>query len=85
MKIGIRELKARAPQVVREVRETGRAVDITYHGRVVARLTPAEEKTGAGDFAKAWAEFDRVGRQISRKWPKRVSAVQAIREQRRKR
>ena len=85
MKIGIRELKARAPQVVREVRETGQPVDITYHGRVVARLTPAEEKAGAGDMATGWAEFDRVTKQLSGKWPKGMTAVEALRGRDRKR
>lgn len=64
MKVGIRELKARAPQVVREVRETGQAVDITYRGEVVARLSPAEDRRGHGDFVTAWKEFDAVVREI---------------------
>jgi prevent-host-death family protein len=60
VKIGIRELKNRAPQVVREVRESGEAVEITYRGEVVALLTPAEIKAGTGDFATAWKAFDEV-------------------------
>ena len=60
MKIGIRELKNRASQVVREVRESGEAVEITYRGEVVALLTPAEVKAGSGDFATAWKAFDAV-------------------------
>lgn len=85
MKIGIRELKARASQVVREVRGTGRAVDITHRGQVVARLTPAEEAAGTGDFARAWADFDRVSAEIGRRWRGRKSAAAAVRAVRRKR
>ena len=59
MKIGIRELKNRAPQVVREVRETGETAEITYRGAVVAYLTPVEA-AGAADAAAAWKTFDRV-------------------------
>ena len=66
MKIGIRELKARAPQVVREVRDTGETVEITYRGAVVARLSPAEE-TRAGDFASAWKEFQAVARSVGKR------------------
>ena len=67
MKIGIRELKARAPQVVREVRETGEAVDITYRGEVVARLSPAQESRGHGDFVTAWKHFDEVVREVGKR------------------
>ena len=67
MKIGIRELKARAPQVVRHVRESGEGVDITYRGEVVARLSPAEESRGHGDFVTAWKHFDEVVREIGKR------------------
>jgi len=67
MKIGIRELKARAPQVVREVRETGEAVDITYRGEIVARLTPVEIAKGTGTFKDAWKELDAVARAVGKR------------------
>ncbi len=67
MKIGIRDLKARAPQVIREVRETGESVEITYRGTVVARLTPAQDSRGYGDFATAWKHFDDVVREIGKR------------------
>lgn len=67
MKIGIRDLKARAPQVVREVRETGEPVDITYRGEVVARLTAVDSKPGVVDFQTAWKELEAVSREIGRR------------------
>ena len=66
-KIGIRELKARASQVVRQVRETGEPIDITYRGEVVARLTPVEIARGTGTFEAAWKEFDTVARAIGKR------------------
>jgi prevent-host-death family protein len=66
-KIGIRELKARAPQVVREVRETGEPIDITYRGEVVARLIPVEIARGTGTFETAWKEFDAVARAVGKR------------------
>lgn len=77
MKIGIRDLKARAPQVVREVRETGESVEITYRGAVVARLTPAEDSRGYGDFATAWQHFDDVVRKIGKRARGRKSKARA--------
>ena len=67
LRIGIRELKARAPQVVREVRETGEAVDITYYGEVVARLTPVEAAKEPGTREAAWKEFDAVARAVGKR------------------
>ncbi len=77
MKIGIRELKARAPQVVREVRETGRTVEITYRGEVVARLSPAGIERGTGDFQTAWKEFQAVAREIGRRSKGRKAPAKA--------
>ena len=77
MKIGIRDLKARAPQVVREVRETGESVEITYRGAVVARLTPAVDSRGYGDFATAWKHFDHVVREIGKRSKNRKAKPKA--------
>ena len=82
--IGIRELKARTSQVIREVRLHGGEVDITHHGRVVARLVPvATPRPASRRSAAVWSTIDRVAREIGRRWPKGVSAVQAVREGRR--
>ena len=83
--IGIRELKARASEVIREVRLRGGEVDITHHGRVVARLVPATppRRRASRRSAAVWSTIDQVAREIGRRWPKGVSAVQAVREGRR--
>ena len=67
IKIGIRELKARAPQIVRAVRETGKAIDITYHGGVVARLTPVEIAKTSDPLNTVWKEFDAVARAVGKR------------------
>ena len=38
--IGVRELKQRASEILRRVREDGASYAITYRGKVVARLEP---------------------------------------------
>lgn len=82
--IGIRELKARTSAVIREVRRGGDEIDITHHGRVVARLVPVTAPRPAGRRSTAvWTTLERVSREISRRWPKEVSAAQAVREARR--
>jgi prevent-host-death family protein len=82
--IGIRELKARASQVLRRVRERGEEVEVTHHGRVVARLIPvSRERRRPRALAAAWSTLDRVAREIGARWPKGRSAVKAVREGRR--
>lgn len=80
--VGIRELKQQASELVRMVRETGNEVQITYHGQVVALLIPVKQ-TRKKDEAAAWAKLDNLAAQIGARWPKGVSATDAITEARR--
>lgn len=80
--IGIRELKEKASEVVRRVREQKETYSITYRGRVVARLIPAE-RAGEDDFEEIWADMDRLAEEIGKKWPKGLSPEEAVSEQRR--
>jgi prevent-host-death family protein len=41
--IGVRELKQHTSRIIRSVREDGESFEVTYHGKVVARITPAED------------------------------------------
>jgi prevent-host-death family protein len=77
VKIGIRDLKNRAPQVVREVRESGEAAEITYRGQTVAWLTPAEHQTGTVAYTTAWKTLDTVTREIGRRTKARKRAKPA--------
>jgi len=82
--IGVRELKEHASQVLRRVRERGEEIEVTYHGRVVARLIPVpRERPRPRASAAVWSTFDRVAREIGARWPKGRSAANAVREGRR--
>jgi prevent-host-death family protein len=80
--VGIRELKQQASELIRMVRETGEEVQITYHGQVVALLIPVK-RTHEEDETAAWAKLDNLAAQIGARWPKGVSAADAIAEARR--
>ena len=82
--IGVRELKERASQVLRRVRERGEEIEVTHHGRVVARLIPvSQQRRRRRASAAAWSTLDRVAREIGARWPKGRSAANAVREGRR--
>lgn len=80
--VGIRELKQQASELVRLVRETGEAVQVTYHGQVVALLIPVKQEEKK-DHARTWAKLDNLAAQIGARWPKGVSAADAVSEARR--
>ncbi|CAN5817739.1 hypothetical protein BH23CHL2_BH23CHL2_07550 [soil metagenome] len=82
--VGIKELKQDASRILRRVREHGESFDVTYHGKVVARLVPANvPEAEPVTHEEFWAEWDALAREISRNWPEGLSAVDAVREGRR--
>lgn len=80
--IGVRELRQSASEILRRVREGREDFLITYRGRVVARLTPFN---GSADrsFDEVWADMDELAESVGKRWPKGLSAADAVREQRR--
>ena len=82
--IGVRELKERASEILRQVREEGISFEITYHGRVIARIVPVREASSEDSSRSAfWERWDRLAQAIGERWPEGVSAVDAVREGRR--
>ena len=89
--VGIAELKTRAEELIREVAESGRPIDIVRDGQLAARLSPAPATESEPrprpwteeERAAFWQRMDALSSEIGRVWPKGVSAVDAAREQRR--
>lgn len=78
--VGVRELKNRASEIVRAVREEQVEYVITYRGQPVARLVPiTKEKNGE----RAWQELERLSQEISARWQSDKSAVELLAEMRR--
>ncbi len=80
--VGIRELKQQASELIHLVRETGSEVQVTHHGKVVALLIPATYPAGKEEV-RAWSKLDHLAAEIGARWPRGVSASQAIAEGRR--
>jgi prevent-host-death family protein len=81
--IGVRELKTRTSQVLRELQASGEEIEVTHHGRVVARLVPVARAPARRRTAATWSTLDRVAREIAARWPRGRSAAAAVREGRR--
>jgi len=75
-------LKQHASELIQMVRKTHREVTVTYHGKVVARLIPAEQITNLNE-REAWDQLDQLAAEIGASWPKGLSAAEAVSESRR--
>lgn len=83
-KIGVRELKERTSEIVRQLREQHETFEITYHGRAVGRLVPVSKDDTRDISIGAWSSsMDELAGEIGSQWPGGVSAIDAVREQRR--
>jgi len=82
--IGIRELKSRASEVVRAVKEERARYVITQRGKPVATIIPMDailpEKKSNDEV---WERLMRLGEQISKGWKNEKSAVEILSEMRR--
>lgn len=82
--VGVRELKQQASAVLRDVREKGETVGITYRGRVVAHLVPVEQPPPSEEELEAmFARIDDLAERIGALWPEGVTAEEAVRDVRR--
>jgi prevent-host-death family protein len=85
--IGVRELKVKASEIMRSVRQRRARYIITYRGRPVGLLSPLEDqgqssRATSGESA-AWDELTRLGQEIGRGWPAGISSADVLSEMRR--
>ncbi len=83
--VGIRELKQQTSEILRRTREEGETIDVTYRGRVVARLVPVEEPQPdrGPELAAFWTDLEQLAAEIGARWPAGMTAADAIAEGRR--
>lgn len=86
---GVRELKIRASEILRAVRERRARYVITYRGKAVAILAPldpvpAEEQASSLEGGGGvWDELVRLGEQIAKGWRTRKSSTELLTRMRR--
>jgi prevent-host-death family protein len=82
LSVGVRELKQRASELIRMVRENNNEIQVTYRGKVVALLIPVM-RPAQNNETQAWIEIDHLAAEIGARWPDGVSAAEAVAEGRR--
>jgi prevent-host-death family protein len=87
--VSVSELKKRASEIIRAVREQRARYVITHRGRPVGVLMPLEEAR-AGSLATsgepataAWDELVRLGEEIGRGWRSSLTSAELLSEMRR--
>lgn len=93
MRVGVRELKNQATEILRQVRENQAEYVVTYYGRPVAVLLPVDEEWLAGEAERAAqaavpgdqvaAELERLRQEIDQSWKSERTGVEIVSEQRR--
>jgi prevent-host-death family protein len=82
--IGIRELKTRASEIVRQVKERRASYIVTHRGHPVAAIIPIEEiPLETEETLSAWDELLELGIQIGQNWETEQSSTELLSEMRR--
>ncbi|OGO41011.1 MAG: hypothetical protein A2Z04_06090 [Chloroflexi bacterium RBG_16_57_9] len=91
--IGVRELRERTADVLRQVRELRTEYIITYQGRPVALLLPIDSKLIEAAMIQAgrqsisgvggWETYTQLVEQLSRDWPREQATQNLLDEIRR--
>src|SRR6185437_845472 len=83
--VGVRELKAQAARIVREVREEHASYVVTQRGEPVGVLLPVDAAgaTAAEPTADPWTAFLRVGKRLERLYKPGTSGVKLVSNSRR--
>jgi antitoxin (DNA-binding transcriptional repressor) of toxin-antitoxin stability system len=63
---GVRELRERMTQILREVSERGESIDVTHHGRVMARLVPPPRPSSPEEIERRIERLRAISEEIGR-------------------
>lgn len=81
--IGIRELKSRASEVVRAVKEERARYVITQRGKPVAIIVPLDAAPPEKSADEVWERLLKIGEEVGKGWQSEKSAVEILSEMRR--
>ena len=81
--IGIRELKSRASELVRAVKEERARYVITQRGKPAAIIIPVDAAPPERSADEVWERLMKIGEELSIGWQSEKSAVEILSEMRR--
>ena len=85
--VGVRELKANAAHILRQVRDSRESYILTHRGRAIGVILPLEpsanDSQSADDPATAWASFVNAGVCLEHRFRRGVGGVRLLSTMRR--
>ena len=81
--IGIRELKSRASEVVRALKEERARYVITQRGKPAALIIPLDALPPKKSDDEVWERLLKIGEELGKGWQSEKSAVEILSEMRR--
>ncbi|MGH2560650.1 MAG: type II toxin-antitoxin system Phd/YefM family antitoxin [Thermomicrobiales bacterium] len=83
--IGVREFKAHTSEILRRVRDEGETIEITSRGQAIARVTPVtqRQRPTKEEVDRRIAALEELAVELSSRWPKGLSAAEAVSADRR--
>ena len=82
-KVGIRELKLHANEIVRGVERDSTTYEVTVEGEPVAVLEPVTHGIDQASLEEIWNERRQLGQEFGKNWNGKLTVLEAIAEQRR--
>jgi prevent-host-death family protein len=87
--VGVRELKAHAARILREVRESRASYVVTHRGKAIGLILPVGGEddpalaSEPADASAAWHAFLRAGRRLEQRFTRGSSALGELSDMRR--
>jgi prevent-host-death family protein len=81
--VGVRELRERMSQILKEVSERGESVDITHHGRVMARLVPPPRPSSPEEIERRIERLRAISEEIGQHATRETDSSTLMRNHRR--
>jgi prevent-host-death family protein len=87
--VGVRELKAKASQILRNVRKRRARYVVTHRGQPVALLVPIDEPRSTATTQmpltaqESWDELTQLGQRLAQSWPAGVDSADVLSDMRR--
>jgi antitoxin YefM len=81
--IGIRELKTRASEVVRAVKERRARYVITQHGKPAALIIPLDAEIKKNNTDEVWERLEKIREELAKGWQHEKSSVEILSKMRR--
>ncbi len=81
--VGVRELRQKMSQILREVSEKGESIQVTHHGRVVAQLVPPPRISSPEEVKQAMERAHRLMERIGERIREPTDSSTLMQEERR--